>query len=110
MVAVMPLAVAWVDLLPVGADEGLLPADPAVCEAALDVHGGGGRGLVCRVEPVAGLVEGIVTVAALVVLEGGAALVEDVVRAWAVRGAVGGGWMIGVCSWVSGIGGVLGRW
>ena len=35
MVAVMPLAVAWVDLLPVGADEGLLPADPAVRDAAL---------------------------------------------------------------------------
>ena len=91
MVAVMPLAVAWVDLLPVGADEGLLPADPAVCEAALDVHGGGGRGLVCRVEPVAGLVEGIVTVAALVVLEGDAPRGRGRGELGVGRGAVGSG-------------------
>ena len=112
MVAVMPLAVAGLDFLPLWADERFLPADAALGEAAFDVHGGRGGALVGGVLPCPVLVEGVLSVAGLAVLEGDAALVVEVGGAWswAVRGAVGGGWVIGVCSWVSGIGGVLGGW
>lgn len=46
VVAVVPLPVAGIDLLPVGADEGPLPAHPAVLEATFDVHRGGRGALV----------------------------------------------------------------
>lgn len=112
VVAVVPLAVSGLDLLALGADEALLPADAAVGEAgALDVHHrGGGRGLllVGGVEAGAVLVEGVVAVAGLAVLEGDASLCCrrcGCVRRWVlggVGGAVGravvGGWLIGVWS------------
>ena len=106
VLAVVPLSVAGVDFLPVWADERLLPAHAAVRKAAFDVHGrSGGRGLVRRVEPLPVVLQGLVPVAGLAVLEGDAPLVE-VVGGPGVRTGVGRGWLIGVCSRVSGIGGV----
>ena len=105
MVAVMPLAVAGLDFLPLWADERFLPADAALGEAAFDVHGGRGGALVGGVLPCPVLVEGVLSVAGLAVLEGDAPLVE-VVGGPGVRTGVGRGWLIGVCSRVSGIGGV----
>ena len=95
VVAVVPLAVARIDLLPVGTDEGLLPAHPAVGEDAFDVHRGWRGALVGRVLPLTGLVQGLVAVADLCALEGDASWRE----AWlgVGRGTVCRGWLIGVC-------------
>ena len=104
MVPVVPLSVVRVDFLSVWADERLLPEDPTVAVARLDVHGRRG-GLVGGVVSLTMLVKRVVSVADLGVLEGDAPRL--LAEGSGVRRTVCGGTgrLIGVLR-VSGIGGI----